>query len=75
MGYEHFTVQDLWRLMNGQASFAPFLTDNPWVRVRTMPDGVMWVTTRQGQSWRVAIDMFCERKLGISMPSQANSKR
>ena len=41
MGYEHFTVQDLWRLMNGQASFAPFLTDNPGVRVEPTPDGVL----------------------------------
>ena len=41
MEYEHFTVQDLWRLMNGQASFAPFLTDNPWVRVDPTPDGVL----------------------------------
>lgn len=80
MGYEQFTVEDLWRLMNKQAPFAPFLTANPWVRVEPTPDGVlitprtthpnhticlypygdvdgvMWVTTSQGQSWRVAID-------------------
>lgn len=41
MGYEQFTVEDLWRLMNGRASFAPFITDNPWVRVESTPDGVL----------------------------------
>ncbi len=46
-----------------------------WLPALRICVGIRQPQVHVGSLLTMLVDMFCERKLGISMPSQANSKR